>query len=88
MGAKLWKENEALEAIKVILEETCGTDPTRVQREAKLVEDLNVDSLGMLEAVIESEEVFGVSIDAAELSSNLTIGGLIDTIRKKGIIDQ
>ncbi len=84
--SRIWSETEALEAIGSILLETCGTDPTRVVLSARLVDDLGVDSLGMLEAVIESEETFGVSIDAGELSPHLTVADLISVLRAKGVI--
>ena len=40
----------------------------------------------MLEAIIEAEDVFDVSIDAGELSLSLTIGGLIAILAGKGVI--
>lgn len=86
MPAKLWQKQEALEALRAIFYKTCGTEPALVQLEAKLVEDLNVDSLGMLEAVIEAETAFGVSIDAGELSPQLTVGDLLVLLQSKGVI--
>ncbi len=85
-AGKVWKEQEALDAIRSVLHKTCGTDPALVQPEARLVDDLDVDSLGMLEAVIESEEIFGVSIDAGELSPQLTVAELLAVLRSKGAI--
>ncbi len=84
--SKLWEEQEALEAIRSILHTTCGTDPTLVLMESRLVDDLDVDSLGMLEAIIESEEIFGVSIDAGELSPELTVADLLLVLRSKNVI--
>ena len=81
-----WTEREALEVISLLLNKTCGTSEQNITADSRLVEDLNVDSLGMLEAIIEAEDEFKVSIDAGELSPSLTIGGLIAILASKGVI--
>lgn len=83
---KKWTLEEALEAISIILNKTCGISEQSVTADSRLVEDLNVDSLGMLEAIIEAEDEFKVSIDAGELSPSLTVGGLIAILASKGVI--
>lgn len=83
---KMWSQGEALEEIGQLLNKTCGVSPQIITADSRLVEDLNVDSLGMLEAIIEAEGVFDVSIDAGELSPSLTIGGLIAILDGKGVI--
>ena len=83
---KKWSEGEALEEIGQLLNKTCGVSPQIITTDSRLVDDLNVDSLGMLEAIIEAEDVFDVSIDAGELSPSLTIGGLIAILAGKGVI--
>jgi acyl carrier protein len=84
--SKTWSEVEALDMIRALLKTTCGLEASAIQPQSKLVDDLNVDSLGMLEAIIEAEDAFGVSIDAGELSPSLTIQGLIDILAAKGVI--
>lgn len=81
-----WSEAEALEVLRDLLQKTCGIEPASIQLNSSLVNDLNVDSLGMLEAIIEAEDAFGVSIDAGELSPTLTIQGLINILSAKGVI--
>ena len=81
-----WNEAEALDMIRNLLQTTCGISPESVNPNSRLVDDLNVDSLGMLEAIIEAEDAFGVSIDAGELSPALTVQGLIDILASKGVI--
>lgn len=81
-----WTEGEALEVISLLLNKTCGISEQNITADSRLVEDLNVDSLGMLEAIIEAEDEFKVSIDAGELSPSLTIGGLIAILASKGVI--
>lgn len=84
---KTWNEAEALEVIRLLLNTTCGVPTQQITVNSKLVDDLNVDSLGMLEAIIEAEDAFGVSIDAGELSPSLTIQGLIEILASKGVIN-
>jgi acyl carrier protein len=84
--SKTWSQVEALDVIRSLLNTTCGLEPSAIEPQSKLVDDLNVDSLGMLEAIIEAEDAFGVSIDAGELSPSLTIQGLIDILAAKGVI--
>lgn len=81
-----WTEGEALEVISLLLNKTCGISEQNITADSRLIEDLNVDSLGMLEAIIEAEDEFKVSIDAGELSPSLTIGGLIAILASKGVI--
>ena len=84
---KTWNEAEALEVIRLLLNSTCGIPAQDINADSRLVDDLNVDSLGMLEAIIEAEDAFGVSIDAGELSPSLTIQGLIEILASKGVIN-
>ena len=79
-------DQDRMEAIQQILNETCGIDKALIRPESKLIHDLGVDSLGMLEAVIEAEEVFGVSINAGDLSPDLTVTGLLDVIKDQGSV--
>lgn len=82
-----WSEAEALDLLRDLLHQTCGIEPASIELDSSLVNDLNVDSLGMLEAIIEAEDAFGVSIDAGELSPTLTIRGLINILSAKGVIN-
>ncbi|MBM5827382.1 MAG: acyl carrier protein [Cyanobacteria bacterium M_surface_7_m2_040] len=81
-----WSEAEALDVLRDLLHKTCGIEPASIQLGSSLVKDLNIDSLGMMEAIIEAEDAFGVSIDAGELSPTLTIQGLINILSAKGVI--
>jgi len=83
---KTWTQAEALTSISLLLNTTCGIPTEEVKADSRLVDDLNVDSLGMLEAIIEAEDAFGVSIDAGELSPSLTVQGLIEILASKGVI--
>lgn len=80
--------SEAVAILAGILNKTCGISQAAVVPSARLVGDLGVDSLGMLEAVIEAEELFEVSIDAGELNPNMSISDLICLLQHKGAVDE
>lgn len=66
-----------IDDLKSILSDVCGIDPDKVCLESRLVDDLGVDSLGMLECIIEFEDKFGVTIDASEVSPSVTVSDII-----------
>lgn len=71
-----------LEILTNILHATCGVDPALVIESSRLIEDLNVDSLGMLEAVIEFEDAFGVTVDASLIPPKPKVSDLLDIIHR------
>ena len=54
-----------------------------VQDDKSFVEDLEVDSLSLVEFTMELEDVFGVELPEQELTGLTTIGGLVDLIASK-----
>jgi len=55
----------------------------RLARELPLVEALSLDSLKRLTLVIEVEDRFRICLDAADETAIVTVGDLLDTIRRK-----
>ena len=47
--------------MKDLLTTISGVDPEKVVREADFIHDLNVDSLGMMEMLLEAEENLGLN---------------------------
>ena len=45
-----------------LLATIAGVDPEKVVKEADFISDLNVDSLGMMEMLLEAEEKFELSL--------------------------
>lgn len=72
-----------IDTVKEILFRVCGVEPSAVVPGAKLVGDLGVDSLGMLECIIEFEEAFNITIDASKVSPEVTVQHVIDLIQTK-----
>jgi len=65
-----------------ILEEVAGVKPDDVTPEKSFVDDLDVDSLSMVEVALAAEEKFGVKIPDDELSNLKTVGDAIAYIEK------
>ncbi|MGB8166002.1 MAG: phosphopantetheine-binding protein [Chthoniobacteraceae bacterium] len=53
-----------------------AVDLSTVAGTTRLIEDLGLDSLGLMEIVMAAEEVFGISIDNQELRSISTLDEL------------
>ena len=58
-------------------------DATKVTRDARFKEELEADSLDVVEFVMELEEVFGVSIPEEELTDVKTVGEAFDLLLTK-----
>ncbi len=63
-----------------ILEEVAGVEPADVTPEKSFVDDLDVDSLSMVEVALAAEERFGSKIPDDELSNLKTVGDAISYI--------
>ncbi|QDV62520.1 Serine/threonine-protein kinase pkn1 [Crateriforma conspicua] len=72
-----WLELEQIEArLCVITAEQLGLDLDEVKPESRLIEDLNCDSLDMIELIMETEDEFGITIPD---SPKTPVGKLIFT---------
>ena len=77
-------ESEALQIMQELLTTIAGIEPEKVVREADFIKDLQVDSLGMMEMLLEAEEKFGTEFDIAEAPDLRTVGDLIDLLKQRG----
>ena len=66
--------NEVFEKVKGLFVEELGIDEDKVTMEAKLEEDLEIDSLGIVEVVMAFEDEFSIEIDDEELTDVGTVG--------------
>lgn len=65
-----------------ILEEVAGVSPDDVTAEKSFTDDLDVDSLSMVEVVVAAEEKFGVKIPDNEVQNLKTVGDAVGYIEK------
>lgn len=77
------KEEVALE-IKGLLAETFELDPELIVPEAKLIEDLDLDSIDAVEIVIILEEKYNKKISETQLRNIETIQDITDIIVSMG----
>ena len=66
-----------------ILAEQLAVDRDKVTPEARFSEDLDADSLDLVEAVLALEEEFGVSIPEDEMENVKTVGQAVDLVASK-----
>ena len=62
---------------------TLGVEASQVTLEAKLADDLDADSLDVVELVMELEEEFGIEVPEEDLNDVTTVGQAFDIIMSK-----
>lgn len=73
---------KVFEAVTALLEEIAEVPADTVSRESHFRDDLDVDSLLMVELSAAIEDQFGVNIPDDEYGSIQTVGNLVDTIER------
>ena len=66
-----------------LVNEVTGIDADDVQLDKSFTEDLDVDSLSMVEVVVAAEEKFGVTIPDDEVKNLNTVGDAVGYIEKQ-----
>jgi acyl carrier protein len=64
---------EAFDKFKQCAVEVLQVDPDKVTPEARFADDLDADSLDLVELVMALEEQFGISVDESELEGVETV---------------
>lgn len=68
---------EILREIQLMMKELFKLDPDRVQPAARLVEDLELDSLDAMDLAVKVEEITGLALEEAKLRELRTIEDVI-----------
>ena len=74
------ERQKAVEEIRAILVEQLGVDPNDVSEEASFQEDLNADSLDLVELIMEMEDRFKMKIPDEEAEKISTVGQAVDYV--------
>lgn len=72
-----------LEQIRELIVEALNIEGDQITPNARLKEDLDIDSLSAVELVLELEEAFDVKIEDDELANFKTVQDIIDAIESK-----
>ena len=75
--------NEVFEKVKGLFIEDLGIDESKITMDAKLEEDLEIDSLGIVEVVMAFEDEFNIEIDDEELADVSTVGEAVKLLHSK-----
>lgn len=72
--------DQAFEQVKEIIVEQLGVGADDVVVEASFQEDLNADSLDLVELIMSMEDKFGVKIPDEDAEKILTVGNAVDYV--------
>jgi acyl carrier protein len=71
---------EVLELIRAHLAAELEVEPSRINADTRFKEDLNADSLHLVELVVELEDQYGIRIPDEEAAKILTVGQAADFV--------
>jgi acyl carrier protein len=75
--------SEIAERLEGVLVTELGLDEDKIEDNAHFEEDLDVDSLGVVELLMALEDEFDVKIPDEEAESIVTVGQAIDLVHSK-----
>ena len=71
---------QILAGLAEIVEEVAGVSQDEVTAEKSFVDDLDIDSLSMVEIAVQAEDKFGVKIPDDELANLKTVGDAVNYV--------
>ena len=77
------EREEALSALREVAVEVLSVDGATVQEDARFKEDLDADSLDLVELVMGLEERFDISVPEEDLENVGTVGQAVDLVMAK-----
>jgi acyl carrier protein len=75
-------EHEIFDGFAATVEEFAEKPASEVTLEADLVEDLDIDSLTMVEIIVSAQDKFGIEIPDADLKDLRTVQDVVDYIQR------
>ena len=78
-------EQEILTGLGEIIDEVAGVPADEVTPDKSFVDDLDIDSLSMVEIAVAAQDKFGVEIPDDELKNLKTVQDVIDYVRRADV---
>lgn len=73
---------EIFEKVKAIIVDQLGAEESAITLESSFIDDLEADSLDIVELIMAIEEEFSIEIPDADAEKVVTVGDVVDYIKE------